>query len=126
MKKIVRKGTFETNSSSTHSLTMCLKDDYDKWVNGEVLLVEDTWGFTTEIKKQFVTKEEAIELLKYHYKWLPKDMDWDSEEIVSEKLIDAGFKSCDDYSEDLEFYEGQFTTPNGDVVVAFGEFGYMG
>lgn len=27
----VRQGVFETNSSSTHTLTICSKDDFDKW-----------------------------------------------------------------------------------------------
>ena len=31
MKVKVRKGVFETNSSSTHSLTMCLGTDFDEW-----------------------------------------------------------------------------------------------
>ena len=29
MKRQIRRGVFETNSSSTHSLTMCLKSDYE-------------------------------------------------------------------------------------------------
>ena len=35
MKRQIRKGVFETNSSSTHSLVMCLKSDYDKWEHGD-------------------------------------------------------------------------------------------
>jgi hypothetical protein len=27
----VRQGVFETNSSSTHTLTICSKNDFDKW-----------------------------------------------------------------------------------------------
>ena len=30
MKILVRRGIFETNSSSVHSLTMCTKSDFDK------------------------------------------------------------------------------------------------
>ena len=59
MKRQIRIGVFETNSSSTHSLTMCSGDDYKKWEKGEILLNEN-WN----IKKQFVTKEEAIQHLK--------------------------------------------------------------
>lgn len=32
----IRKNCFETNSSSTHTLTMCMKSDYKKWENGEL------------------------------------------------------------------------------------------
>lgn len=31
MKKQIRRGVFETNSSSCHSLTMCSEKEYEKW-----------------------------------------------------------------------------------------------
>ena len=34
---LIRKGTFETNSSSTHSFTMCSGKEYDAWEKGELL-----------------------------------------------------------------------------------------
>ena len=40
MKEVIRRGLFETNSSSVHSITMCDDDTYTKWKNGE-LLVDD-------------------------------------------------------------------------------------
>ena len=30
MNRQVRRGVFETNSSSVHSITMCMKSDFDK------------------------------------------------------------------------------------------------
>ena len=42
MKRQIRQRVFETNSSSTHSITMCMKSDYDKWVAGE--LIWDRWS----------------------------------------------------------------------------------
>ena len=41
MKRQIRRGVFETNSSSVHSLTMCMESDFNKWVAGE--LVWDRW-----------------------------------------------------------------------------------
>lgn len=41
MKEKIRFGIFETNSSSTHSMTMCTKEDYNKWAKGEKIL--DKW-----------------------------------------------------------------------------------
>ena len=35
MKRQIRRGVFETNSSSVHSITMCSSDEYDKWTKGE-------------------------------------------------------------------------------------------
>ena len=65
MKRQIRKGVFETNSSSTHSLTMCLKSDYDKWANGELLLYTG-WGYGypedyRPKENYFYTKEQVIE-----------------------------------------------------------------
>lgn len=36
MKIQVRRGVFETNSSSVHSLCICSEDDYDRFKNGEL------------------------------------------------------------------------------------------
>lgn len=38
MKKQIRCGVFETNSSSCHSITMCMKSDYDRWEKDELYL----------------------------------------------------------------------------------------
>lgn len=37
MKKQIRRGVFETNSSSVHSITMCTRSDFDRWKDGELL-----------------------------------------------------------------------------------------
>lgn len=42
MKISIRRNVFETNSSSTHSITMCSEEEYNKWKNGELLL--DYWS----------------------------------------------------------------------------------
>lgn len=123
MKKIIRNGVFESNSSSTHSLTMCMKSDYDKWCNGELLLAEDTLGFNPKIEKKFVTKEEAIYLLQTCYKYLPEDIDWNNDDMVSEVVREAGFRDFEYENEYLEWYCDEFTTPSGETVVAFGEYG---
>lgn len=52
-KRQIRPGIFETNSSSTHSLVICTKEQYEKWKNGD-LLWEGCDG-------KFITKEEVDE-----------------------------------------------------------------
>ena len=42
MKRQIRRGVFETNSSSTHSLTMCSEEEFEAWKRGEVLFQK--WG----------------------------------------------------------------------------------
>ncbi len=35
--RVIRRGVFETNSSSTHSLCIASKEDFKKWQNGELV-----------------------------------------------------------------------------------------
>lgn len=62
----IRPNTFETNSSSTHSLVLCMKEDYDKWVNNLVYLNLRTYPKSTSeyANKRFVTKEEIVDILE--------------------------------------------------------------
>lgn len=125
----VRNGVFETNSSSTHSLTMCMESDYNDWVNGKVYLNEGWWygSFVACKEKKFVTKEEAINLVM-NGKYPP------NEDITS--MDEAEFEEClreyelftyENYdNEYLESFENRFTTPNGETVICFGQYGYDG
>ena len=63
MKRQIRRGVFETNSSSVHSLTMCMESDYDRWKNGE--LVWSRWDdelipITDEIKRSMDNDEREF------------------------------------------------------------------
>lgn len=57
-KTTIRRGVFETNSSSTHSLSIASKEDFDAWVNGKKMVFFDLWNF--EIK-DFVSIKTAVE-----------------------------------------------------------------
>ena len=127
--KQMRYGVFETNSSSCHSITMCMKEDYDKWVNGETYLNEGRgWCSSSSYKdKQFVTKEEAIDIITNN-KYLPKiDLDTMDDDELMECFRDNEIYTCETYdNEYLEGFEEEFTTPNGETVVSFGQYGYDG
>lgn len=123
MKRQIRRGVFETNSSSTHSLTMMMKSDYDRWQREQLYLYEGGygWEFKKPVKNNLYTKDEVMEFVKsnkyYH----------SEEEIDNEIIRDMGFISWDDEgSEYLEGFYEEFTTPSGETVVAFGEYGYDG
>lgn len=123
MKRQVRRGVFETNSSSTHSLTMMMKSDYDRWQTEQLYLYEGGygWEFNKPIKNNLYTKDEVMKFAKsnryYH----------GEEEIDNETMRDMGFISWDDEgSEYLEGFYEEFTTPSGETIVAFGEYGYDG
>lgn len=125
----VRKNVFETNSSSTHSITMCMKDEYDDWENGKVFL-NNFWENSSSLYKDktFVTKDEAIDILQKSkfYNFINYN---DNENEILSIFKDANIISFDMFcNEDTcleDFYE-EYVTPSGETIVAFGEYGYDG
>ncbi len=51
MKKSIRIGTFETNSSSTHSLTIVTKSEFERFKKGE--LIAERWNGCLHEKSKF-------------------------------------------------------------------------
>ena len=125
----IRRNVFETNSSSTHSITMCTMDDYNKFMQYKVYLVD-----RCSSPKPMMTFDEVIEFLRSK-----SFMDADAEATVREMynnddtegvgdyLRDYDVYDCDTYDRDYleDFYE-EFTTPGGETIVAFGQYGYDG
>lgn len=93
----IRRNVFETNSSSTHSITMCMKSEFDKWVKGE--LVWDKWGD----KLVPITPEVQSKMTSRYPQYLTYDQFNDLQ---------------------YETYVDNYMTPNGDTVVAFGYYGH--
>lgn len=116
MKRQIRQGVFETNSSSVHSLTMCSKAEYEKWKNGEVLFYK--WD------DEFYTRDEIIEKLK-NKTWL-SDTNWDDEDEINDIFSDEGIMTWEEFFEEdyFETFCQHHTTPSGDKVVAFGYYGH--
>lgn len=112
MSKIqVRKGLFETNSSSVHTLVMCDESDFDKWKNGE--LVYDYMN--CELVP--TTDDKYVEWSKMT----------DEEKEDSFSLYD--YLTYDDFFEnweaiDYERFEQSYKTEKGETVIAFGYYGH--
>ena len=92
----IRHGVFETNSSSTHSICIFTQEEYDKWMRCEMIY--------DQYAEKIVPIDEDVNNNRYRY-----------------KTYNA---YCNDYT--LEGYEEKFTTPSGDKMVVFGEYGYDG
>lgn len=133
----VRQGVFETNSSSTHSITIVPQSDFDKWKNGEVYLNDGWWS--DEINdpnknKTFLTVDEAVNLVKAWNDVYGDDdddaVDYDSMGILEkeEKIKVYEIYTFEDYFSKswLENYKEHYTTEHGDDIVAFGYYGYDG
>ncbi len=94
----IRRSIFETNSSSTHSLTICAKEDYEAWKRGEMIF--NKWKGTL-ISAKDVNYEESQD-----------------EDLCT-------FEEYRKQSEEIEesFYE-EHTTKSGDEIVVFGTYVY--
>lgn len=99
MKKQIRFGIFETNSSSTHSLTIFTDEQYKKWLAGDLYC--STWG------NNFITKEE--------YEKLNED---DRDDYYSYEEL------CNDYY--FEVDEHKYTHTDGSVIHIVCKYGYDG
>lgn len=96
--KTIRYGTFETNSSSTHSLIICTDEEYKKWMDDEMVLDRYADAIVS------MPSEEQLE-----------EDDW---EYV---------KYSDYYDKiDMETFHEEYTTKHGDKIHIFGWYGYDG
>ena len=125
MKRQIRRGVFETNSSSTHSLTMCSKSEYDEFEKGNMYI--ERWG------SKLYTKEKMNEKFKQMTDWRTKELkyrgvDWDNDEEFNRVLEETDYVTYDKYwdtvSEEYETFEDSYTGKDGDTVIAFGYYGY--
>ena len=136
MKRQVRRGVFETNSSSTHSLTMCSEEEFEAWKRGEVLFQEyGKENFISATKLSEHDKKMAQEDYEenkddFHKDW--NDLSEDTKQKYYMKyaeendIIDEDAKTYNQYMNDgdLETFVQRYTSKNGDKIVAFGEYGY--
>ena len=135
MKRQIRYGVFETNSSSTHSLTMCSEEEFESWKRGEVLFHEweqcfvSAWQLSDEDKKM---AEDDYEENKDDFQKDWKDLSNEAKQKYYTKyakehdIIDEDAKTYEQYMNDseLETFIQRYTSKNGDRVIAFGEYGY--
>ena len=124
--KTVRLGTFETNSSSTHSITMCMESDYEKWKNGEMY-----WHRWND---ELVSKEEVEkEMAKLREEFIADNPDFDEnneewkeelEQYINEDKTYYTYEEFNDYDYiEYETFVDTFETPQGEKVVSFGYYG---
>lgn len=120
--KLIRRGTFETNSSSTHSITMCKESDFDKWKNGEMYW--DRWNESL-VSKEEVEKEMAKlkeEFISEHPDYDKDDIDWE-EQLEDYLNSDKEYYTYEEFN-DYDYMEYETFEDSYDGVVAFGYYGY--
>ncbi len=105
--KQIRFGTFETNSSSTHSLVIGTPEQIEKWENGELFIY-----YYDDYATEFKTKEELDQMAK-------------TEEYFSREDWKNG-EEWDEATEYLDHDSQIITTPGGEqlsIVCAYGRDG---
>ena len=94
MKIQIRQRVFETNSSSTHVLSVIAKSDWDEFTNSEELFI-DWW----DTRKKFFSRED---LWKQYEKVCKEDEREPSDDDFDEWLCEEGFFNYDRFSDEYE------------------------
>ncbi|MBO5712190.1 MAG: hypothetical protein J6R47_05060 [Acholeplasmatales bacterium] len=123
--KQIRFNTFETNSSSTHSLVISTEADFEMLKNGKFYVYENDI-ITLDQARKNIAKYYSYNLADFD-KYLA-DKDYSSLEDI---LYDCEIYSYDQWIDaqndcGLKTYVRRFETPSGDKMVAWGRYGYNG
>lgn len=120
----IRSNTFETNSSSVHTLVIANDDTYEKWNNGELYYDLESEQFVTfeEAKRldpNFPYPIDKEDLQKYEFFFYYDDNDKKYHDI---RFVDLNtFIQCNGFST----YEDTYLSENDTIhIVEF--FGYDG
>lgn len=135
----VRLNCFETNSSSSHSLVMCDDSTYQALLKEEAFVV----GGIAYLEK-VVSKEELLPWVLKNYKdeWQQycseNDLPSNDVNIFIRELKNQFNGECSELEYEvhtfnqvlendiLESYHQSFTTKDGEIIHAFGAYGYEG
>lgn len=126
----IRPNVFETNSSSTHSLNICTKEEFENWRNDpDLCYIGNAYGYFVPKNfggRDFVTKEEIQALANKFEAYKDVNMFDEPEDYWAEtSAAEEGICTYEMWHENeyLSTYVKYFTTPSGDKMVAFGEYG---
>lgn len=139
--KQIRRGVFETNSSSTHSITICSQEAYNEWKDGKLLFgdwnrdfikAEELTPYDYECAKAKYESSKG----KYYKNWEELSAEDQKDYTTEYVLMNKKKKSYDEYLTYKEWYDRHncgtetfsecYTTDSGDKIIAFGYYGYDG
>jgi hypothetical protein len=117
----IREGTFETNSSSTHSLTICSSDEYKAWEKGETVFNEDSGTFVKLTDLYDASIEAAKKNLEYYRP--KKATEKSNEDYYKRRVAILEYVLEHANKEFFEPFIKRVLDRNGEVVSIF-DFGY--
>jgi len=134
----IRYGTFETNSSSVHSLMIATDEEYKQLVAGTLCIdsYNDEYITRTEATNLLLANASAEELSDFWHNELEEDteliptVEWfntisidDFDEFLREFC--DGIRSFSNYGgEYYERYDEEYTSEHGDKIHIFGYYGH--
>lgn len=120
--KAIRIGVFETNSSSTHSITFCTEQQFADFKAGKYVL----WN------ERLLTLDELRDMINKN-KYVDEERKANLDSMNAAELLHVfgegrtykewSYGDLDGFSEP---WEASWTTPGGEKIVAFGEAGRDG
>lgn len=113
---LLRRSTFETNSSSTHSLVIGMAEEMDAWMEGKTLYCKYSYSSGPFEKGKFYDKEFVDKYIREN------NPNYDPEELYG----DYDLYTFDRFTDEIEYDTNTFTTPNGEVIKTVCRFGYDG
>ena len=126
--KTIRNNVFETNSSSTHNVSIFYAEDYKKFKNNELLYNPES--------DELITLEEGIEILLNN---LPEESKIKilNDKLTYSEIIDLYMDELEDievpefykelidsYYNDLETDITEFNTKSGEKLIIMCRYGY--
>ena len=124
--KTTRKGVFETNSSSTHSISIFDDSDFKKFQKGELFWDPNTDSLITKEE----TKEKIIKNLTTYDDYKLEDLeDLTIKELLELDVVkDNSYEYPQDYNsfsepDYLEVDYASHTTKSGDKIIIFCKYG---
>lgn len=103
--KNIRRGIFETNSSSTHSLTIVPSNEYEEFEQGKRFF--ERWHDILITEEEYEQKAKEFKV---------EHPDYDDKEIKEYFELMTFDEYC---NMDYETFSQSYKTKNGDEVVAF-------
>lgn len=117
MKVQVRQGVFETNSSSTHAVSVCTLSEWEDYRNGKLWLNMNSLTFLPEYDAKIYNADKITEAKaraeRGGWNFDITDYDWELYHSYDEEV-----DMC------YEWFTEKFTLPNKQEVVAFGYYGH--
>ena len=126
--KTIRNNVFETNSSSTHNVSVFYAEDYEKFRNGELLYNPES--------DELITLEEGIEILLNNLSEESK-IKILNDKLTYSEIVDLYIDELEDievpkfykelidsYYNDLETDITEFNTKSGEELIIMCRYGY--